>query len=107
MRNVTIPVMIRIMKLRERIVMRWSLHPDVVDPDFFARPQIVVHDHPLRANDSHFTDFSRFEPAALDGGESLVREEQRHIGHVLHLWTDMCIALAVNRNWEFAEDVQD
>ena len=36
-----------------------------------------------------------------------MREDQRHIGHVLHLRGDMGVALAVNRNWEFAEDVQN
>ena len=36
-----------------------------------------------------------------------MREEQRHVGHVLHLWGDMGVALAVNPNWEFAENVQN
>ena len=107
MRDITVPVMIGIMKFRERVIVRRSDHPHIVDPDFFVRLQIVVHDHALRANDGHFANLSWFKPAALNRGESLVWEEQRHVSHVFNARADMGVALAVNRNREFAEDMQD
>ena len=106
MRDVAVAVVIRVMKFGEGVVMRRSHDPDIVNADFFARLQIVVHDHALRADDGHFTDFSWLKPAALNGCESLVWEEQRHVCHVLNARADMRVSLTVNRNWEFAENVQ-
>src|SRR5262245_55970966 len=104
--DIAVSVMIRVMKLGEGVVMRWSHNPDVINADFFPRLQVVIDDHALRPDNGHFTDFSWLEPAALNGCESLVWEEQRHVCHVFHARTDVRVSLTVNRNWEFAEDVQ-
>ena len=47
MRDVAISVVIRVMKLGEGVVVRRSHDPDIINADFFARLQIVVHDHAL------------------------------------------------------------
>lgn len=106
MRDVAIPVVIRVMEFGEGVVVRRSHDPNIINADFFARLQIVVHDHALRPNDGHFTDFSWLKPAALNGCEPFVWEEQRHVCHVLNPWTDVRVSLTVNRNWEFTENVQ-
>ena len=46
------------MELGEGVVMRRTLNPDVVDPDFLVRLQIVVNDHSPRADNCHLTNFA-------------------------------------------------
>src|SRR6185369_13255556 len=91
--DVAVSVMIRVLKLSECVVVRRSLDPDIIDPDFLMGLQIVVHDHAARTNDGHFADFSWFKPTTLHGSKSLVREEQRHIGHVLYLGRNVRVSL--------------
>jgi hypothetical protein len=106
MRDVAVSVVIGVMKLGEGVVMRRSHDPHIVDADLFMRLQIVVHNHALRPHNGHFADFSWLKPTALNGCESLVWEEQRHVCHVLNTWADVRVSLTVNRNREFAENVQ-
>src|SRR6266498_699580 len=95
-RDVTISVVIRVLKLGERVVMRRTFYPCIVNADFLACPQIIIDDHPSRTDDGHFANFPWFEPAALDGCEAFTREGQRHVCHVLYSRRDMSISLAVN-----------
>ena len=71
------------------------------------RLQVVVNDHPPRSHDRHLTHLARLEPAALDRGKALVREDERHIGHVLDVRRDVGISLAVHRHRKLAENVQN
>src|SRR5437016_4318314 len=96
MRDVTIPIMIRVMKIGESVVVRRPFHPDVIDPDFFVRLQVVVNNHSPGAHDSHFSDLSGLEPTALNGSKALLPERQRDVSHVLNSRSDMGVALAVN-----------
>ena len=106
MRDVAIPVVIRIMEFGEGVVVRRSHNTDIVNSNLLAGSQIVVDDHALGTHDGHFADFSWFKPAALNGRESFMREEQRHVCHVLDAWTDMSVPLTIDGNWEFIQDVQ-
>src|SRR6266581_6277760 len=106
-RDIAVPVMVRILKFSERVVVWRPFYPHIVDADFFERGQIVIYDHAPRADDGHFANFPRLEPTALDGGEALVREGERYISHVLHLRRDMRVSLAVNRSGEFAENMKN
>src|SRR6188768_4179005 len=99
--------MIRVLKLSKRIVVRWAVYPHIVDADFFVRLQIVVNDHSPRTNNGHIADFSRFKPATLDRGESVMGKEQGHVSDVLDLGSNMRVSLAVNGNGELAEDMQN
>ncbi len=74
MRDVAVPVVIRVVEVGKGVVMRRTLHPDIVNADFFVRLQIVVHDHSASAHNGHFANFSRLQPTALDSGKSLVPE---------------------------------
>src|SRR5947207_1123511 len=48
--------MIRVLKFSERVVVRRTFYPCIVNADFFACPQIVIYDHASRADDSHYGD---------------------------------------------------
>jgi hypothetical protein len=106
-RDITIPVVIGVVKVGEGIVMRWTLYPHIIDPDFFVGLQIVVNDHSTRAHNGHVTNFSWLKPTALDRSKSLLPEGEGNIGHVLNARSDMGVTLTVNRLWEFSQDVQD
>src|SRR3954468_14326927 len=99
--------MIGVLKLSKRIVVRRAVYPNIVDADFFVRLQIVVNDHPPRTNNGHIADFSRLKPTTLDRGESVMGKKQRHVSNILHLGSNMGIPLAIDGNWELAEDVQN
>src|SRR5213079_186264 len=105
--DVTVSVMIRVLKFSERVVVRRTLYPCIVDADFLACPQIVIHDHASRTDDSHFANFPWLEPTALDGCEALMREGQRHVCHVLYPRCDMSVSLAVNRSGELVENMEN
>src|SRR3954463_7731850 len=96
-RDVTVSVMVGVLKFSERVVMRRTLYACIVDADFLAGPQIVIHDHASRTDDSHFANFPRLEPATLDSCETLTREGERHICHVFNSRSDVSVPLAVNR----------
>ena len=106
-RDVAVPVVIGVLELRERVVVRRPLHPHVVDANLLERLQVIIHDHPARADDGHFTNLSRLEPAALDGGKSLVAEGQRHVRHVRDVRCHVGISLAIHRDGKFLKNVQD
>src|SRR5437762_4717026 len=93
----TVSVMVRVLKFSERIVMGRTSYSCIVDADFLAGPQIVIHDHASRTDDSHFANFPWLEPAALDGCEAFTRERERHVCHVFHSRRDVSVSLAVNR----------
>src|SRR4029077_2173175 len=101
-RDVAVPIVIRVVEVGEGVVMRRALNPDIVDSYFFVRLQIVVHDHAACAHDGHLTNFSGFEPTALDRRKSLMPERERNVGHVLDAWGDMGVTLAVNRQRQFS-----
>src|SRR3984893_8941664 len=105
--DVTISIMIRVLKFSERVVVRRTLYPGIVDADFLACSQVVIHDHASRTDNSHFANFPGLEPAALDGCETFTREGQRHVCHVLYPRRDMSVSLAVNRSGEFVEDMEN
>src|SRR5439155_10233381 len=98
---VAVSVMIRVLKFGKRVIVRWPFHPRVIDANFLPCPQIVIDDHAPRADDGHFANLPWLEPAALDGGEALTREEKRHVCHVLYAWRDVSVSLAVYRGREF------
>ena len=106
-RDVAVPVMIRVLKFSERVVVRRTLYPCIVDADLFPCPQIVIYDHASRADDRHFANFPRLEPAALNGHEALVREGERHVCHVLHARRNMSVSLAVNRGGKFVKNMEN
>src|SRR4029450_3741227 len=106
-RDVTVSVMIRVLKFSERVVVRRTFYPCIVDADFLACPQIVIHDHASRTDDSHFANFPRLEPAALDGCEAFTREGERHVSHVLYSRCDMGVTLAVNSRGKFIENMEN
>src|SRR6185312_5649433 len=89
-RDVTVAVMIRVLKFSERVVVRWTFYPRIVNADFLARPQVVIDDHASRTHDCHFTNFPRLEPAALDGCKALTREGERHV----FKFSNPCVILA-------------
>src|SRR5260221_2077569 len=59
-----------IVKVGKRIVMRRSLHSNIVDPNLFVRLQVIVNDHPTGTHNGHVSDFSRLEPTTLDRSEA-------------------------------------
>src|SRR5437867_10246391 len=105
--DVTVSVMIRVLKFSERVVVRRTLYPCIVNADFLACPQIVIHDHSSRTDDSHFANLPWLKPAALDGCESFAREGQRHVSHVLYSRRDMSVPLAVNRGGKFTQNMEN
>src|SRR6266576_3248646 len=95
------------MKLRKSVVMRRTLHPNIIDPNFFAGLKVVIHNHPACSHDSHFTDFSRLEPAALDRGKTFMPEIQRHISYVFDARGDMRVALTVISDPKLTENMKN
>src|SRR5262245_20400333 len=93
MGDVAVAIMIRIMKFSESVVVGRTLYAYVIDPNLLQRRQVIVNDHSAGPDDRHFTNLPRLEPAALDSGETLMAEGQRHIGHVGDLGGDMRVAL--------------
>src|SRR5207244_11450323 len=83
---VAVPVMIRVLKFGKRVIVRWPFHPRVIDANFLPCPQIVIDDHAPRADDGHFANLPWIEPGALDVGEALTREGERHVCHVFYVW---------------------
>src|SRR5206468_6319416 len=99
--------MIRVLKFSERVVVRRTFYPCVVDADLFACPQIVIYDHASRADDSHFANLPRLEPAALNGRKALAREGERHVCHVLYSRRNMSVSLAVDRGGKFVKNMEN
>src|SRR5213080_3208043 len=93
--DVTVSVMVR------------TFYSCIVDADFLAGPQIVIHDHASRTDDSHFANFPWLEPAALDGCEAFTREGKRHVCHVLYSRRDVSISLAVNCRGQFVQNMEN
>src|SRR4029453_18599574 len=106
-RDVAVSVMIRVLEFSERVVMRRTFHSCIVDADFRGGPQIVIHDHASRTDDSHFANFPWLEPAALDGCEAFTREGERHVSHVFHSRRNMSVPLAVNRSRKFIQNMEN
>src|SRR4029453_7300114 len=106
-RDVTVSVMIRVLKFSERVVVGRTFYSGIVNADFLACPQIVIDDHASRTHDRHFANFPRLEPAALDCCKALTREGQRHVCHVLYSWRDMSVSLAVNRGGKFIQNMEN
>src|SRR6266542_1300940 len=106
-RNVAVSIMIRVLKFSERVVVRRTFYSCVVDADFLAGAQIVIHDHASRTDDRHFANFPWLEPAALDGCEAFTREGERHVCHVFYARRDMSVSLAVNRGGKFIENMEN
>ncbi len=106
-RNVAVPIMIGVLKLRECVVVGRPFHPNVVDADFFVRLQVVVYDHSPGPDDRHFPDFPRLEPAALDRGKTLMAKGQRHVRDVLDMRRDMSVTRTIDCNWEFSKNVEN
>src|ERR1700736_2718329 len=106
-RDIAVAVVIGILKLGKGVVVRWTLYAHVVNLNLLMRLQIVVHDHATAADDGHFANFSRLQPTALDGRETLVSERERHVGNVFDIRGNMGVSLAIYRHGKFAQDVQD
>src|SRR5262249_40387138 len=102
-RNITVSVMIRILKFSECVVVRRTFYASIVDADFLACSQIVINNHASRPDDRHLANLPRLEPAALDGCKALARERQRHVCHVFYTRGDMSVPLAVNRGRKFIQ----
>src|SRR6266487_6591368 len=105
--DVTISVVIRVLKFGERVVMRRTFYPCIVNADFLACPQIIIDDHAARTDDSHLANFSWLEPAALDGCKAFAREGERHVCHILYSRGDMSVSLAVNRGGKFIQNMEN
>src|SRR5262245_60142367 len=105
--DVAVPVMVRVLKFSEGVVMRRPFYPGIVDTDFFACSQIVVYDHASGADDSHFANLPRLEPAALYGGETFTRKGERHICYVFYPMRNMRVSLAGNRGRKFVENMEN
>src|SRR5437870_6664456 len=105
--DVTISVVIRVLKFGERVVMRRTFYPRIVNADFLACPQIIIDDHAARTNDGHFANFSWLEPAVLDGCDAFTRERQRHVCHILDSRRDVIIPLAVNCRGQFVHNLEN
>src|SRR4029077_9291677 len=106
-RDVTVSVMIRVLEFSERVVVRRTFYACIVNADFLAGTQIVIDDHASRTDDSHFANFPRLEPTALDGCEAFTREGERHVCHVLYSRRDMSVPLAVNRGGKFIKNMEN
>src|SRR5438477_3528881 len=107
MGDVAVPVMIGVLKLRKRVIVRWALHSNIIDFDFLVCLQIVIHDHSARSDNGHLTDFSRLEPTALDGGETLATKIQRHVSYVLDMRGHVRVSLTINSQRELSENMEN
>src|SRR5206468_11970863 len=94
--DVTVSVMVRVLKFSERIVMGRTFYSCIVDADFLAGPQIVIHDHASRTDDSHFANFPWLEQAAQDGCEAFTSERERRVCHVFHYRREESASLEFN-----------
>src|SRR5436305_12872269 len=95
--DVTVSVMVRVLKFSERNVKGRTFYSCIVDADFLAGPQIVLHDLASRTDDGHFAHFPWLEPAAPDGREAFTRGRGPHACHVFHSRRDGGCALSVDR----------
>src|SRR5437763_14957197 len=95
--DVTVSVMVRVLKFSERIVMGRTFYSCIVDADFLAGPQIVIHDHASRTDDRHFATFPLLEPAPPEGCVAFTRDRDRHVCHLFLSLRDVLVSLAVNR----------
>ena len=62
--------------------------------------------HSHRADDRHLANLPRLQPAALDGGETLMSKGQRHVGHIFDVRGHMRVSLAVHRHGKFAQNLE-
>src|SRR6476646_4407762 len=99
--------MIRVLKFSERVIVRRTFYPRIVDANFFVRLQIVIYEHASRANNGHFANLPRLEPAALNGRKALAREGERHVCHILYPRRNMSVSLAVNRGGKFVKNMEN
>ena len=76
MRDPAFTVMIGVLKLRETVIVGWAIHPHIVNPEFAVRFKIIKNDHLAGAHKRDLPDLPRFQPAALDGGESAARKAE-------------------------------
>src|ERR1700750_563693 len=106
-RDVAVSVMIRVLKFSKRVVVRRTFHPCIVNANFLASPQVIIHDHSSRTDNRHFANFPRLKPTALNGGKALTREGERHVCHILYSWRDMSVSLAVNRGGKFIQNMEN
>src|SRR5579863_6982434 len=95
------------MEFGKGVVVRWALDARVKDADFFQRRDVVIDNHALAADDGHFTDFARVQPAAADHGRALLAEAEAHGRDVLDARRDVRAAAAVHRHRLLFHDVQD
>ena len=72
--DVTISIMVGVMKLGKGVVMGRTINPGIIEPDLFVGLQVIVNNHPTGANNDHLPNLSRFQPTTLNGGKPLVRE---------------------------------
>src|ERR1051326_4090442 len=76
--DIHVSVMVGVLKLSESVVMWWSFHTGVENPEFFQLRDIVIHDHAPTANNSHLADFSRVEPTVVNDGRAILSETEAH-----------------------------
>src|SRR5207237_4352958 len=105
-RDVTVSVMVRVLKFSERVVMRRTFYSCIVDADFLAGPQIVIHDHATRTDDTPVANFPWLGPAALDRCEAFTREGERHACHFFHSRRIVCVSLPVNSPGQFVPNLE-
>ncbi len=104
--DVTVAVMVGIMKFRKRIVMWRHFHPRVINLDLFERFDIVVNDHPFGSNDCHIPDLPWIQPTALDRGKPVLAEIDAHRGDIFNSRSNVGIAPAVNPLGQFFHNIQ-
>src|ERR1700759_1632219 len=73
-RDVAVPIVIGVVEVGKRVIVRRALNPNIIDPDFLVRLQIVVDNHSAGTHDGHLANFPGLEPTTLDGGKSLMSE---------------------------------
>ena len=95
------------MELGKRVVVRWPIDTDIIDPDFFERLQIVINNHAARTYDRHLAHFARLQPAALNGSETFVAKQKREIGHVFHAGSDVRIPLTIHGQRQLVQNVEN
>src|SRR5262245_51144146 len=94
---VAVAVVIGIVKVSKSVIVRRSLDPNIVNPQFLVCLEIVINDHSTGADDRHFAYLARLQPAALDGREALVTKRERNVRHVLHVRGNVSIPLTIHR----------
>ena len=106
-RNVTVPVMIGVLKFRKRVVVGRSFHSNIVNLDFLMRLQIIIDNHSAATDDRHLAHLSRFKPAALNSSKAPLPKCQGHVGHVFDCRSDVSVALAIHCDRELPKNMQD